>query len=900
MTAPLVGRDGELALFRRAIEERVRTVSVSGPAGVGKSVLVRAGLIGTSHALCVIEDASLALLEHVAIALDVPLLVEDEARREARVLSALAARAPFALVLDGVSLEGSALLPVLERWASATGDDVTFVVTSQRRLPLARELALAPLATAPTGASLADAQALPAVALFVEHARRRSGFALDEENVSDVVAIVQALDGLPLALLLAAARVGILGARRTRELLEQRFELLVSREETLPRHRSLEAALAWSWDLLTETEQHDLTALVTFREGFTLAAADAVLGAGGELSALARVEALLDTSMVQLVVTATSSVAARFALYESVRSYASVRHDGAALREATARHAAYFVDAAEAQAERVAKSGDLAARRWLSAEAANVRAVAQGAASAADRLRAALALESIFLARGPLEEHTKLVEANLKELGNADSHDRLRLRARFSLGLTDIFRGRRVEAGHALRAVHADAQTLGHFDLAARAASKAGLVLGLMGDAAAEPLFAAAAAHLTRHRSASTEPCDSLVGMLAKDRGMVLSEQGENAEAIAAFGEALEAFRAAGDLREQGFVLAAIAARHLDAGSLATARNVAARALHDLEEAGDRRTLAWTRHLLAIVALEEGEHATATEHAAAARALARGVGDAWTEGMITGVLGHIALDTGESAAADARYREAEPLLLRAEDGRSLGIVKAAWAVALDRLGETLEATRRLAEARELTSARGRPGDQEAVALFGAVLELARAGHLHARGDAQAARAMLDDVQRLVLRIADPAGGVFRSDEVRFAERLAKRQLDATLGRLGPAAAGPSELVVAPDGHWFRLPSGEKTTIRGRPVAGRLLLLLAKHAVTEPGKPVLAAELIAAGWPGEKIMPAAAQNRLYVAMARLRQLGLNELIRNEGDGYFVAATTRVRWAELGET
>jgi tetratricopeptide (TPR) repeat protein len=970
----LIGREAELGSLGRAIDDGARIVCVKGPAGVGKTALARALVArrkgtaaddaGEGVVVSLVEGARSegSLVTAIAAALRVPLPAGDDRAREDRMVYAMAARAPLAIVLNGAERSVSVVEAAVERWAAATPPGVTFVITSQHRLGLldgphvfAIDLAPLPLPDARVVEKSA-ALASPAVRLFVDLAAARAGFELADDDVPDVVALVRALDGLPLALVLGAVRVGLLGPRKMRELLARRFELLVGvgdrRAGDELRHQSLETAIACSWELLAAAEQTTLAAVSVFRGGFTLDGAQAVSLAraaarceGGDaaseaadaIDTLARIEALLGASLLVLAAPPSAGQGARFDVYESVRDFATRAAPADAIADAERRHASFYVEAAERAADRVRTGDGVAARRWLSEERANVVAASERSERLAPELalRAALALEPLYLARGPVDEHVERVERRLSAMsgeapeGGDLSHARvdtaeggargevLRARAIGSIGLAEIYAGRRPEGVAHLERALAVAERCGAQAIAARVATKAALVLGLTGESErAADLFERAA----RHAEAAADP--HAIGMVAKDRGMVLAESGDNDAAIAMFDAALAAFRAAGDPREEAFTLAAIGARYLDQGALVEAKRHSRRALAMLEAIGDQRTEAWTLLLLATASLEEGDADGASRHAERALAIVQTVGDRLTEGLALAVLGHASFEAGRLHVASEHYQRATERLEGASDFRNAAIVLGARASVSALLGEPAHAERLLARAVDHARARGRPGDVEAVALFGAVLRARQAEDAAARGDAALARRALEDVDAVIERVDRPESLVHRSDEVRLALRVARRAKrdavpriasmeDATDARDAPGAsdANPSRdardpreleareapLVLSEDGAWLRLPSGQVHKLRARPVAARLLRVLVDRALESPGAPVAAAALIAAGWPGEKILPKAAQNRLYVSMTRIRQLGLGDLLQNDGDGYFLQSNLRVRIA-----
>ena len=220
-----------------------------------------------------------------------------------------------------------------------------------------------------------------AVQLFTERSRRaRPGFALTAANAGPVAEICGRLDGIPLALELAAARMRVLSAGQIAAGLRDRFQLLTGGSRTaLPRQQTLEASVAWSYDLLDEAERTLLRRLSAFTGGFSPAAAEAV-GAGGGIApgqVLGLLAQLADKSLVQ----GDDETAARFAMLETVRHYARGRLIGAGEAAITwRRHFGFFLAAA---ARRPDESPD-AYRERLRADYDNIRQALDWAAGQDD------------------------------------------------------------------------------------------------------------------------------------------------------------------------------------------------------------------------------------------------------------------------------------------------------------------------------------------------------------------------------------------------------------------------------------------------------------------------------------------------------------------------------------
>jgi predicted ATPase/class 3 adenylate cyclase len=229
--------------------------------------------------------------------------------------------------------------------------EVRILATSREGLGVAGERIFAvasldvPDATQGTDA-IAECEA---VRLFVERAKTMRGdFTLDASNAAAVVQICARLDGVPLAIELAAARVGLLTPAELAQRLDHRFRVLTGSERSaIERHQTLRAAIDWSYDLLDDAERHLLARLSVFAGGFTLEAAEAVGSRDGTADVFGLLAGLVAKS---LVVADTHGTHARYQLLETIRQYAEERlgesDDAPAARDAHARYFALFTEAA--------------------------------------------------------------------------------------------------------------------------------------------------------------------------------------------------------------------------------------------------------------------------------------------------------------------------------------------------------------------------------------------------------------------------------------------------------------------------------------------------------------------------------------------------------------------------
>jgi predicted ATPase/class 3 adenylate cyclase len=186
-----------------------------------------------------------------------------------------------------------------------------------------------------------------AIRLFIDRARlARPSFELSPDNAEAVGRITRQLDGIPLALELAAAKIAVLAPKQIAEHLDSRFQLLTAAARTaLPRHQTLEAAIEWSYDLLPDSERWLLNRLAVFRGGFDLAAVEHVCAdlKEGDGDVVSMLSALVEKSLV-----ISDLDVARFRLLETVRQYAADRLDRSGdAQHAADAHAGYFVEFAE-------------------------------------------------------------------------------------------------------------------------------------------------------------------------------------------------------------------------------------------------------------------------------------------------------------------------------------------------------------------------------------------------------------------------------------------------------------------------------------------------------------------------------------------------------------------------
>jgi predicted ATPase len=421
-----VGRDGELAQVAGLLGGS-RLVTLTGPGGAGKTRLsVEAAADQLEHApdgvwfvpLAPVRDPQ-DVPQAVLAAMGVPepghLRDSAEAGRVILVppldrLADVVTAQRLLLVLDNCEHVVGAVAELAYRVLSGA-PGVRILATSREPLGITGETLcpVPPLPLPPADATAGEAMTYPAVRLFADRAAAvRPGFAIgdstgdggtgDGGTVEPVVRICRALDGIPLAIELAAARLRALTPGQVADRLGDRFLLLsVGSRTALPRHQTLRAIVDWSWDLLDEDERVVLRRLSVFRGGAAPDSAEAVCAldgaAGGRDAVIDVIASLADKSLV--VVTGQQQV--RYQLLETVRAYAAERLAEAGEQDrARAAHAGYFVTLAERAEPRLRGPDQMHWLTRLTAEHDNVaaalrHAVATGDAGLGVRLVAALA-----------------------------------------------------------------------------------------------------------------------------------------------------------------------------------------------------------------------------------------------------------------------------------------------------------------------------------------------------------------------------------------------------------------------------------------------------------------------------------------------------------------------------
>ena len=694
-----VGRREALDELARQFEAGARLVSVTGMGGTGKTRLVTRfawtwlGEVPGGAWFCDLSQARSidGIASAVSQALDVPLGKEDPV---VQLGNAIAGRGTCLIVLDNFEQVSRHAESTLGQWLSRARD-ARFLVTTRVVLGIGGEsiLALAPLPPS------------DAAALFTRRAQSaRRGYQPRGEDQAAIAPLVKLLDGLPLAIELAAARVRVMTPSTLLSRMSERFRLLATTAGRADRHATLRATFDWSWDLLTLPEKAALAQLSVFEGGFTLEAAEAVL----DLSLaeeppwpLDTFQSLVEKSFVRQVMDD------RFDLLVSVQEYAREhlrtigRYPGsgpAAVLAAEARHTGYFagLDERQATAQRCVELENLVR--------ACRRAVAHGDAVAATRT---LELTwAVLQLRGPFKAGVDLAALAASMSGLPD---------------TMLARINRV-AGRALQALGRVAEARLHYD-AALAQIRAvgdpaceGRLRSNLGDLDANAArmeearghFAAALA-IARATSDRVLECEALNGLgtlnnylgridearsdyeaalaIAREigdrrwEGGVLgnlgnldASQGRMAQARAHFEDGLVVARELGNRQWEGNALCNLGLQHHAQGEMPEAREKLQHALQVAREMGHARLEAIVLCNLGIVHDAMGELDDARHHYETALVVARSLGDRRSEGQFLGYLG--AMHARQERFDDARrdLGAGAELLRAASDSFNLGVL----------------------------------------------------------------------------------------------------------------------------------------------------------------------------------------------------------------------------------
>jgi len=600
-----VGRDEEVAELRRLLQTE-RLVTLVGPGGIGKTRLaLETAAAATSafpHGVWFVELAGPASAASVPAAVAAAAGVKEEAGRPLEeTLATWFESRRVLVVLDNCEHAIDACSALAARLVRSS-DGARMIATSREPLGVAGERMLRVQRLGlPEDDAIADA---PAVRLFVERARLfRPGFAVTAAEAPAVARLVRRVEGIPLAIELAAARLKVLAVDDLARRLDERFDLLAGGARAAPpRHQTLRAAIDWSYDLLDDEERRLLRRLAVFAGGWTLEMAEEVAGGADRDAVLDVTSRLVDKSLVEAAEVAGE---VRFRMLEPTRAYAHEK-----LMESGEQSA--MLDRLCRWAARLAEEGDrnlvgAGQSHWLARfdrEHDNLRLALAHSLDhdPAGCLRLCGTLGRYWPARGRLTEGRGWIEAALDRAPSAPPGDRAKAlrRLAFTLNLQSEF----VRATAALRLAVPLAREDGDDGEVALTLGLLGHVLLMSGDAesAREP-FEESLLHARKAGDllATTSALNNL-GALALNAGRF-------GEAVSWCEEALVLQRRARDPWALAHVLHQLANAHYNLGDAARARELLQESLDVTTELGYRLMAGLTLALLAAVALDSGDAA---------------------------------------------------------------------------------------------------------------------------------------------------------------------------------------------------------------------------------------------------------------------------------------------------
>jgi predicted ATPase len=871
--SPLVGRVDVLERIASEVAAGRRLFTLVGPPGIGKTRVAEALLDrlapeyvkrGGAY-FCDLSEAKTE--SELAFAVSSVVGERGEggaglhvsgAASSAFVEELLVASGPLVLVLDNFEQLVFASARV-GRWCRAATEAV-IVVTSRERLLVEGEVVIE---LAPLDVSSADPEQGEAAALFLSRVREIGGTLGDDPHA--VLEIVRRLEGIPLAIELAAARTRVLSAKELAKRLALGHDVLDGAHRRAEgRHATLGAALEGSWALLEAEEREALARISVFAGGFTLEAAEAVLG--GPTCAVDVIGALRDKSLVHV------SRAGRLALYVSIRELAEKKLAAmgeACVQDARMRHASFFSEASRRFAASRALADEKGAvalyaamhaeKENLVAALAHVKSVPRTRSSALlqSELAGVLALVLALPGERSIEELSSALEA-LETTASGTPEPSAVVQLLFAR------QGLQNSLGN-YAACNADlARVRSMPGVSPGVSALAGVYQGIQSryQGRAREAWAyhveaeATLARLGAGRVATMN--QACMGRLGCDLGDEKAARTHNERAFAAS-------EAQGQLLDGALALANLAQLEQELGAFERARSLIERAV------------------LRLSALEESHY----------------------EAIYASVCGDLFFETGDLATARRWYETAAGFLYRFPTHRPTGILHASFAALLATSGELEAAEIELAAARACASRIENPVVTLAVELSSASVALLGA---RSADDREARALVLRARLRALLAPEDETGArsleaetYATSLDVRFAARIAERVLrearEPGAARTFAQSEGKKTVLrLTHDARTVVLPDGESVSLERRGSLRRLVLALVERHTSEPdrGRGLTVDELATAGWPGERVLVEAAQTRVRVAVATLRKLGMRRLLVTRDDGYVLEPSLSVEW------
>ena len=849
----IVGRGPQLETIRARLDDpATRVLTLRGHGGVGKTTLARS--VATERGAPFVELDVCADVDDIASALGEALGSPDPLRTFEGVAQTLNERDVSLVILDNAEHLVRAVEQVVVGWLQST--PTRFLVTSRERLRIDDEVVVDVM-------PLEDDDALE---LFEIRAREASrSFVLDDENRPDVMRLIELVDGLPLALELAAARTKILTPAQICERLGAQFELLRNKgDDVVDRHATLDACVEWSWNLLSEGLQDTLRQVAIFRGRFSIDEAEAVVEVDGWIGD--DIEELVERSLIWVE---RSDDTMKFALYDGVRRFVD-RHTPTPDPALIERYASYLRDRVLSQTLRHQDLSNIIYAFELCIDD-----------------RPELAVELLVEARQKLWRAgflSRVFEMLERAVGRESLDPMWRASVHSSLGSCHYSLMDYTRMNEALDA--AWELTAGDDrDFARRTRSHVALLRGVRADEEHRLDEATAQYELAKEHLDVLPPAQR--AHLLAACGLSSLRHGEIDRSIAEHEASIDAARRSPDRVLLARTLSWSSNSYIASNQLERAISRVQEALEIYEDHDDVVSRAVAEYGLAQLLVDKDlERArTMARRAMASAQIGRlRVLEAMTKVLVA------RLDLTENSADTIR----RAMRVFGEDSKH-NDRWSAWVsllIVLVRQGE-LDAAAQEAEFLVATTERvANERQQQFCRRYQAVIHAMHSDR-EALHDCIDDPPFLDAIERALQKgsVAPADRAAFDDPYLRFIHDRCPLHLDL-LHEFLSKQAGRRDLKLIDDGDTAILPDGEEIELGTRYVLRRLLLALCDLHDESLGRSMSLDELVEAGWPDEQMTYESGVRRVYSAIRNLRKLGFEEIVLTGENGYLIDPDIRV--------
>ena len=910
-TTSFVGRVRELTMLSERLATGARLLTITGPGGVGKTRLAlrftRAPVeTGIVDGVCFCDLRQTTTVEGLCVAIAQELSVNLEDRdlgdggneMVGRVASLIAAQGETLFVLDGFDHLVDIGAAALQHWMKAA-PLARFVVTSRETMRLDEEQRchVGPFEAPPANAPIQEIATFAAVTLFVDRARAvRPDFALNSANARPIATLIRELDGIALAIELAARHGMVEGISKTLQAVRGGTEL-----RELDGSRSIRASVQQSWEILDDAERSMLCQLSVFTGGFDRDALSAVVELALEphRSIPDVLESLKAKSLIRCQ--ASGERGQRCELLSAVRRFAAGMLDdsgAAAMRRARHFHSVeqpveLASDAAHPDRENLLEIY----RDALDSETPHY------ALSAVNQLEAHYALH------GPQTAYADMVRAALDATPDDSEHRALRARGLGCLARAQMHTG---HVGEALVLLRRAIELASEADDALTAAECAiDIATASIGRDHGEQAYSNAKARF--ERVASRRSCGALTWKFRRLQALRAQRDGQHAEAESHLHNlAQSAVKACAVLAEMT-ILMDLGRSLTMRGHSRDARRHLMRCLDHLRRYPNAPMAVEANFYAGVVCAAQGRRHEASSYfetcisranssqaniaqaafsqaniSQAAFSQAAPEPAAHYRGEAHGRLAVLAIGASELEQARDHAHRAIASFQQSRQSAKVAYWMAMAACVEALSGRFDDAERELGHAATIKG--GHPvshRDDFDMGTFTAIVTLARANHLATMGQVQPAVSLFEEIRPFVQQASESTPQ----------QRLVDAILHAYWDRTGRAAWAQhhQQLEIANAGGWFRL-DGERVELGRRKALRGALSALADRATQAPGAILTAEELFEAGWPGQVARRDSMKNRVYVTVNALRKVGLQHVLQTHEGGYRLDPAVQVSIAD----